>query len=84
MACKGGIIMGFHFRKSIKIGKLFKFNKNKKGGSVSIEGPKIAGKKVKVTVNNKKKATVSLQGTGISYDTDLNDLSGKKKKTDKK
>ena len=73
--------MGFHFRKSIKIGKLFRFNKNKKGGSVSIEGPKIAGKKVKVTVNNKKKATVSLQGTGISYDTDLG---GKKKKTGKK
>lgn len=73
--------MGFHFRKSIKIGKLFRFNKNKKGGSISVEGPKIAGKKVKVTVNNKKKATVSLQGTGISYDTDL---SGKKKKTDKK
>ena len=45
-----------------------------------MEGPKIAGKKVKVTVNNKKKATVSLQGTGISYDTDLGD----KKKTGKK
>ena len=73
--------MGFHFRKSFKIGKLFRFNKNKKGGSISVEGPKIAGKKVKVTVNNKKKATVSLQGTGISYDTDLG---GKRKKTDKK
>lgn len=72
--------MGFHFRKSFKIGKLFRFNKNKKGGSISVEGPKIAGKKVKLTVNNKKKATVSLQGTGISYDTDL----GGKKKPAKK
>ena len=72
--------MGFHFRKSFKIGNLFKFNKNKKGGSISIDGPKIAGKKIKVTVNNKKKATVSLQGTGISYDTDLDG----KKKTGKK
>lgn len=68
--------MGFHFRKSFKIGKLFKFNKNKKGGSITVDGPTIAGKKVKLTVNNKKKATVSLQGTGISYDTNL----GEKKK----
>lgn len=69
--------MGFHFKKSFKIGKLFKFNKNKKGGSISVDGPTIAGKKVKFTVNDKKKATVSLQGTGISYDTNLG---GKKKK----
>ena len=72
--------MGFHFTKSFRIGKLFKFNKTKKGGSISVEGPKISGKKVKLTVNNKKKATVSLQGTGISYDTTLDG----KKKTDKK
>jgi hypothetical protein len=72
--------MGFHFTKSFRIGKLFKFNKTKKGGSISVEGPKIGSKKVKLTVNNKKKATVSLQGTGISYDTTL----GGKKKTDKK
>jgi hypothetical protein len=68
--------MGFHFKKSFKIGKLFKFNKNKKGGSITVDGPTIAGKKVKFTVNDKKKATVSLQGTGISYDTNL----GEKKK----
>ncbi len=72
--------MEFHFTKSFKIGKLFRFNKTKKGGSISVEGPKIGGKKVKLTVNNKKKATVSLQGTGISYDTNL----GGKKKSDKK
>lgn len=70
--------MGFHFRKSFKLGKLFKFNKNKKGGSISVTGPKIGGKKLQFTINNKKKATVSLQGTGISYDADL---SGKKKKS---
>jgi hypothetical protein len=46
-AKKGGHIMGFHFRKSFKIGKLFRFNKNKKGGSISIDGPKIAGKKLR-------------------------------------
>lgn len=69
--------MGFHFKKSFKIGKLFKFNKNKKGGSITVDGPTIAGKKVKFTVNDKKKATVSLQDTGISYDTNLG---GKKKK----
>ncbi|WP_295092345.1 DUF4236 domain-containing protein [Ruminococcus sp.] len=69
--------MGFHFKKSFKIGKLLKFNKNKKGGSITVDGPTIAGKKVKLTVNDKKKATVSLQGTGISYDTNLG---GKKKK----
>lgn len=73
--------MGFNFRKSFKIGKLFKFNKTKKGGSISVDGPKIGGKKLRFTINNKKKATVSLQGTGISYDTNLD---GKKKKSDKK
>ena len=72
--------MGFHFKKSFKILSFLNSNKHNKGGSLSIDGPQIAGKKVKVTVNNKKKATVSLQGTGISYDTDL----GGKKKTGKK
>ncbi|MBR1739844.1 MAG: DUF4236 domain-containing protein [Ruminococcus sp.] len=64
--------MGLHFRKSFKIGKLFRFNKNKKTNSVSV-----GGKKVKATVNSKKKLTVSIPGTGISYDTNLG---GKKKK----
>lgn len=58
--------MGLKIRKSIKIGEFLKINKNKKGASVSV-----GGKKVKLTVNDKKKATVSLPGTGISYDTNL-------------
>ncbi len=63
--------MGFKFTKSFRIGKLFRFNKNKKGASISV-----GGKNVKVTVNDKKKLTASLPGTGISYDTNLG---GKKK-----
>lgn len=65
--------MGFHFRKSIKLGKLLKFNKNKKSSSVSV-----GGRKVRLTVNNKGKTTVSLPGTGISYDTTLGKKKGKK------
>lgn len=69
--------MGLNFKKSFKIGKFFKFNKNKKGGSVSV-----GGKKVRVTLNDKKKLTASLVGTGISYDTNLggDKKSGKKDK----
>ena len=63
--------MGFKFTKSIKLGKFFKFNVNKKSKSISV-----GGKKMKVTVNDKKKLTASLPGTGISYDTKLD---GKKK-----
>lgn len=69
--------MGFHFRKSIRLGKFFKFNKNKKSNSVTI-----GGKKLKITVNDKKKITANLPGTGISYDTTLG--SGKKKASGKK
>ncbi|MBQ9899090.1 MAG: DUF4236 domain-containing protein [Ruminococcus sp.] len=67
--------MGLNFRKSFKIGNLFRFNKTKKGGSVSV-----GGKKFRLTLNNKKKLTASLPGTGISYDTNLDG----KKKTGKK
>ena len=58
--------MGFHFRKSIKLGKLLKINKTKKGFSVTV-----GGKNLKLTLNHKKKLTASLPGTGISYDTTL-------------
>ena len=67
------LTMGFHFRKSFKLGNLIKINANKTGPSVSI-----GGKKLKVTLN-KKKVTASLPGTGISYDTKL--PTGDKKKT---
>ncbi|MCR5112088.1 MAG: DUF4236 domain-containing protein [Ruminococcus sp.] len=37
--------MGFHFRKSIKLGKLLKINKTKKGFSVTV-----GGKNLKLTL----------------------------------
>ena len=49
-----------------KIGNLFKINKTKKGVSVSV-----GNKNLKLTVNDKKKVTFGLPGTGISYDTTL-------------
>lgn len=67
--------MGLHIKKSIKLGDFLKINKNKKGASVSV-----GGKKLKVTVNDKKKVTASLPGTGISYDTNLGKKTGKKSK----
>ncbi|WP_295152241.1 DUF4236 domain-containing protein [uncultured Ruminococcus sp.] len=68
--------MGFHFRKSIKLGSLLRINKNKRGVSVSV-----GGKNVKVTVNDKKKVTASLPETGISYDTTIGKKPAGKKKT---
>ncbi|HBB72513.1 MAG TPA: DUF4236 domain-containing protein [Ruminococcus sp.] len=67
--------MGFKLTKSIKLGKFLRINKTKKGYSVSV-----LGKNLKLTLNNKKKLTASIPGTGISYDTNL----GGKGKKDKK
>ncbi len=64
--------MGFHFRKSIKLGDFIKINANKSGPSVTV-----GGKKAKVTVNSKK-VTASLPGTGISYDAKLPGSDSKK------
>lgn len=58
--------MGFKFRKSLKLGKLFRLNVTRKGKSVTV-----GGKKLKVTVSDKKKVTASIPGTGISYDTKI-------------
>ena len=63
--------MGLKFAKSLKIGKLFRLNVGKKTKSVSV-----GGKKLRVTINDKKKLTASIPGTGVSYDTKLD---GKKK-----
>ena len=65
--------MGLKITKSIKIGKFLKINKTKKDSSVSV-----GGKDVKVTVNNKKKVTASLPGTGVSYDTTIGVKKNKK------
>lgn len=66
--------MGLHITKSIKIGKLLKINKTKKGYSVTV-----GGKNIKFTLNNKKKLTTSIPGTGISYDTTLGGKKDSKK-----
>ena len=58
--------MGLNIRKSIRLGKFLKINKTKKGISITI-----GGKNLKLTLNDKKKVTASLPGTGISYDTTL-------------
>ncbi|MCQ2460422.1 MAG: DUF4236 domain-containing protein [Ruminococcus sp.] len=63
--------MGLNIRKSIKLGKFLKINKTKKGYSISV-----GGKSFRLTLNDKKKLTASLPGTGVSYDTNLG---GKKK-----
>ena len=67
--------MGLKITKSIKLGKFLKINKNKKSTSISV-----GGKDVKVTLNDKKKLTVSLPGTGVSYDTNLGGKKTGKKK----
>lgn len=66
--------MGLHIKKSIKIGNLLRINKTKKGYSVTV-----GGKNLKFTLNNKKKLTASLPGTGISYDTNLDGKKDEKK-----
>ncbi len=58
--------MGFKFRKSLKLGKLLRLNVTKKGKSITL-----GGKKLKVTLNDKKKVTASIPGTGTSYDTKI-------------
>ena len=69
--------MGLNIKKSFKIGKFLRINKNKSGLSVSI-----GGKNLKVTLNDKDKLTASIPVTGISYDTNIG--SGKKPTSAKK
>ena len=66
--------MGLNIRKSIKLGKFLTINKTKKGISITV-----GGKNLKLTLNDKKKVTASLPGTGISYDTTLGKKGGSKK-----
>ena len=70
--------MGLNIRKSIRLGRFLKINKTKKGISITI-----GGKDFKLTLNDKKKVTASLPGTGISYDTTL-EKTGKKGSSAKK
>lgn len=60
----GGDIMGFRFRKSVKIAPGVRLNFGKKSTSVSL-----GGKGARFTLNNKGKATTSvgIPGTGLYY-----------------
>ena len=66
--------MGFQFRKSINIGPLrINFSKSGVGFSLGVKGFRVTR-----TAKGKKKATVSLPGTGLSYVQDLDGDSLKK------
>lgn len=69
--------MGFRFRKSINLGGGFKVNLSKSGVGYSW-GTK--GVRYTKTASGKKRTTLSIPGTGISYVTE----SGNKKKVQKK
>ena len=61
--------MGFNFRKSISLGKLFKFNLSKSGASVSF-GRK--GFRQSIGTSGNARTTISLPGTGLSYSKSIN------------
>lgn len=74
--------MGLKFRKSINIGPLrINFSKSGVGFSMGVKGFRVGR-----SATGKAKATVSLPGTGLSYEQDLTDLvePNKKKKTTKR
>lgn len=66
---KGLIIVGFRFRKSVKILPGVRINFNKSSTSVSI-GPK--GLKHTISSTGRRTTTVGLPGTGLSYSTSSN------------
>ena len=57
-------IMGFRFRKSIRIGKNFRINLSKSGIGYSVGGN---GFRATQTAQGKTRTTASIPGTGISY-----------------
>lgn len=61
--------MGFNFRKSIKLGKLFKLNLSKSGASVSFGGK---GFRQSIGTSGNARTTFSLPGTGLSYSKTIN------------
>ena len=74
--------MGFNFRKSFSIGKLFRINISKSGIGFSFGIP---GARITRTAKGKLKSTYSIPGTGISYTQNLDKKENKEKKiTDKK
>ena len=74
--------MGLKYRKSINIGPLrINFSKSGVGFSMGVKGFRVGR-----SATGKTKATVSLPGTGLSYEQDLTELvePDKRKKTTKK
>ena len=61
--------MGFNFRKSIKLAKLFKLNVSKSGASVSFGGK---GFRQSIGTSGNARTTFSLPGTGLSYSKTIN------------
>lgn len=61
--------MGFNFRKSIKLGKLFKLNLSKSVASVSFGGK---GFRQSIGTSGNARTTFSLPGTGLSYSKTIN------------
>lgn len=77
---KGEASMGLRFRKSINIGPIrLNFSKSGIGYSIGKKGIRLTK-----TATGRTKATVSLPGTGLSYEHDLTSSSKKKKTRAKK
>ncbi len=70
--------MGFRFRKSINLGGGFKINLSKSGIGYSWGAP---GVRISQSANGKKKCTLSVPGTGISYVKDIPSGKKQQKKT---
>ena len=71
--------MGFRFRKSISIGKLFKVNFSKSGIGYSFGIP---GARISRSAKGDVKTTYSIPGTGISYSPDKPKNKTKKKSSE--
>ncbi|NYE57519.1 DUF4236 domain-containing protein [Carboxydothermus ferrireducens] len=67
--------MGFCFRKSISLGKLFRIYVSKRGVGFSVGVP---GFRISLGADKKIRKTVGIPGTGISYTETIGDLGGKK------
>ena len=59
--------MGFRFKKSFNIGKHFKINLSKSGIGYSFG---VKGFRIGKTAKGKTRKTISLPGTGLSYQTE--------------
>jgi len=63
-----GEVMGFNFRKRIRLGKLFSLNIGKSGASISFGGK---GFRQSISTRGNARTTFSIPGTGLSYSKTL-------------